>query len=183
MNKVVKMISHFVSKYDNSLNISGDILEYSITLFLESFIVVLSFIGFSLFFDCLDSGVTLLITLVLVRNFFGGGHASSFKSCFCLSNAAFVSVLLIIPYTKEWSVFSLVFLLIISVFLYTVRNENIVKNLLFTTLGILSVIMVLANIFWGYYLIASCFLTALADLIFGKGGGKNEQEDQISKNS
>ncbi|MGG5331093.1 accessory gene regulator B family protein [Enterococcus sp. AZ163] len=183
MDKLVKRISHFILKYDPSFKNSKEILEYSITLFLESFIVLISFVCLSLVFHQLESGLLFISTLVTVRNFFGGGHASNFKSCFCISNFAFVMGLLLVLNLKQRSIFMIVLLLIVSVFLYTMKSDHILKNLSFSILVIASILMVLVNIQLGYYLIVSCFLTALADLLFKKVGEKNEKENAIRKTS
>ncbi|MDU5337097.1 accessory gene regulator B family protein [Enterococcus sp.] len=166
MSKIVKLLSYRIMRYDKSWDKSKEILEYSITLFFETVFVLLSFLGISLMLGKPLTGVTLIITLVLVRNYFGGGHAPSFRVCYCVSNLAFLVAMLFVINGKYISHFVISIVMILSVFFYTYKRTQIKKNLYFSILTVSSTLLFLENIQIGYSLLASCFFTALADLIF-----------------
>lgn len=180
MNKLVKFLSSYVVVLDDSWEDSKEILEYSITVLIENLLVFLSFIFISILSGQFYVGLELIIVLMLVRNYFGGGHASSFRTCFTISNIAFTCGLLFLMKVQQESTFLLVFLLVSSVFAYSRKSENLKKNVLFLLLTIFSVILCLNNFQLGYCLITSCILTSLADIFFKKVGDTNEKENAIN---
>lgn len=166
MSRIAKLLSYRIMKYDKSWNESKEILEYSITLFLESVFVLVSFLGIVVFFGEFLIGLTFMITLVLMRNYFGGGHASSFRICYCISNLAFFSAILFLNNAAEFPHFGIAVILILSVFIYTFKRNNMRKNLYFCVIAVIATFLFLKNISFGYSLLVSCLLTALADQIF-----------------
>ncbi|MFS1026490.1 accessory gene regulator B family protein [Enterococcus casseliflavus] len=166
MEKSARIISSFVRRHDKSWDSSLEVLEYSITLLLESILVLSSFVIISLSQGKLAEGIQLIIVLVLVRNFFGGGHASKFTNCFIISNIAFLAAMHFITVIKDFSSVLVYSIAAITILAYTLKQRKIAKSLLFASLTILSTLMISESLSFGFFLITSCILTTLADLIF-----------------
>lgn len=115
MEKYYKRLSCFLITNKSIKAIDGELYEYAIRIFVQSFINIVLTIIIGIFSNMLKECFCIYLTFIILRKFTGGLHANKYSACLVCSTLLIASSLLIINLLISYDTYRSIFLVLLIV--------------------------------------------------------------------